>query len=208
VQPPLVCRPLRFAESLSRRLYLLSRYCAPLGQLVVVFPGGLPPPLSRRPRLSSLLSIRWLSCRVTFSGFLVFPPPLITPPPLVAPLLFGWLSHRVAWRPGLFPPYCRARNAAVVVIDIVAIGSSGGIIAIAVAVAIAVSAIAVIAVIVDFEGREGGGYLVLPRVPRPLVWSWGIGGFLLARYLAIGGFRRRAGNNDFEVIICTCVDSC
>ena len=36
----------------------LSRYCAPLVQLVVVLPGGLPPPLSQRPRLSSCLSIR------------------------------------------------------------------------------------------------------------------------------------------------------
>ncbi len=57
----------------------------------------------------------------------------------------------------LSPSYRRARNAAVVVIDIVAVGSSGGIITIAVAVAIAVSAIAVVAVIVDFEG--GGGVL-------------------------------------------------
>jgi hypothetical protein len=101
---PLVCRPLRFAESLSRRLHLLSRYCAPLVQLVVMLPGGLPPPLSWRPRLSSLLSICWLLRCITFSGFLAFPPPLIMPLPLVAPLLFGWLLHRVAWRPGLFPP--------------------------------------------------------------------------------------------------------
>jgi hypothetical protein len=101
------------------------------------------------------------------------------------------LSHHVAWCPGLFPPYPRARNAAVVIINIVAIGSSGGVITIAVAVAIAVSAIAVVAVIVNFEEWEGGGCLVLPRVPRPLVWSWGIRGFLLARYLAIGGFCHR-----------------
>jgi hypothetical protein len=93
--------------------------------------------------------------------------------------------------PASFPPYCRAQNAAVVVINIVAIRSSGGIITITVAVAIAVSAIAVVALIIDFEGREGGGYLVLPRVSRPLVWSWGIGGFLLAGYLAIGGFCHR-----------------
>jgi hypothetical protein len=62
--PPLVCRPLRFADSLSRRLHIFSRYCAPLVQLVVVLPGGLPPPLSRRLRLSSRLPIRWLSRRV------------------------------------------------------------------------------------------------------------------------------------------------
>jgi hypothetical protein len=57
----------------------------------------------------------------------------------------------------LSPSYRRAWNAAVVVINIVAVGSSGGIITNAVAVAIAVSAIAAVAVIVDFKGREGGG---------------------------------------------------
>jgi hypothetical protein len=56
----------------------------------------------------------------------------------------------------LSPSYCHAQNAAVAVIDIVAVGSSGGITTIAVAVAIAVSAIAVVAVIVNFEGREEG----------------------------------------------------
>jgi hypothetical protein len=204
--PPLVCRPLCFAESLNRRLHLLLCYCAPLVQLVVVFPGGLPQPLSWHPHLSSLLFICWLSHRVTFSGFLAFPPPLITPPPLVAPLLFGWLLHRVAWRPGLFPPYCHAQNAAVIVIDIVTIGSRGGIITITVAVAIAVSAIAVVAVIVNFEGREGGGYLVLPRVSRPLIWSWGLEASSSQDILLLEG--SVTGNNDFEVIICTCVDSC
>jgi hypothetical protein len=62
--PPLVCRPLRFAKSLSRRLHLLLPYCAPLVQLVVLLPGGLPPPLSRCPCLSSRLSLCWLSRRV------------------------------------------------------------------------------------------------------------------------------------------------
>jgi hypothetical protein len=57
----------------------------------------------------------------------------------------------------LSPSYCHVRNAAVVVINIVAVGSSGGIITIAVAATIAVSAIAVVAVIVNFEGREGWG---------------------------------------------------
>ncbi len=103
VPPPLVCCPLCFAKSLSRRLYLLLHYCAPLVQLVVVLPGGLPLPLSWRPRLSSLISICWLLHCVTFSGFLAFPPPLITPLPLVDPLLFGWLLHH-AWHPGFFPP--------------------------------------------------------------------------------------------------------
>jgi hypothetical protein len=72
--PPLVCRPLRFAASLSRRLHLLSRYCAPLVQLVVVLPGGLPPPLRRRLPLSSLLSIRWLSFRVASHCLVPWPP--------------------------------------------------------------------------------------------------------------------------------------
>ena len=58
--PPLVCRPLCFADSLSWHLHLLSRYCAPLVQLIVVLPSGLPPPLSRCLRLSSHLPICWL----------------------------------------------------------------------------------------------------------------------------------------------------
>jgi hypothetical protein len=58
--PPLVCRPLCFADSLSRCLHLLWCYCALLVQLVVVLPGGLSPPLSRRLRLSSRLTICWL----------------------------------------------------------------------------------------------------------------------------------------------------
>jgi hypothetical protein len=59
----------------------------------------------------------------------------------------------------LSPSYHHARNAAVVVINIVAVGSRGGIITISVAIAIAnaVSAITVVAIIVDFGGREGGG---------------------------------------------------
>ncbi len=58
-----------------------------------------PPPL-----FTPLHSLVVASRRVTLSGALASPPPLITPPPLVAPLLFGWLSRRVAWRPGLSPP--------------------------------------------------------------------------------------------------------
>jgi hypothetical protein len=157
---PLVCRPLRFAKPLSRRLHLLSRYCAPLVHLVVMLPGGLPPPLSQRPSLSSCLSICWLSRRVA-SRHIVWR--LVLPSPShhasasrSAPLV--WLVVALcclAPRP-LSPSYPRACNAAVVVIDIVAVGSSGGIITNAVAVATAVSAIAVVAVIVNFEGREGG----------------------------------------------------
>jgi hypothetical protein len=60
--PPLFCRPLCLANSLSQHLHLLFCYCAPLVWLVVVLPGGLPPPLSRRLHLSSCLSICWLSC--------------------------------------------------------------------------------------------------------------------------------------------------
>jgi hypothetical protein len=60
----------------------------------------------------------------------------------------------------LSPSYCHVQNATVVLINIVTVGSSGGIITIAVAVTIAVSAIAVTAVIIDFEGREGGGLVL------------------------------------------------
>ncbi len=55
--PPFVCRPLCFSNSLSWRLHLLSRYCTPLVQLIDLLPGGLPPPLRRRLRLSSRLPI-------------------------------------------------------------------------------------------------------------------------------------------------------
>ncbi len=58
-----------------------------------------PPPLFT-PLHSLVVALR---C-ATLSGGLAFPPPLIMPPPLVAPLLFGWLSHHVARRPGLSPP--------------------------------------------------------------------------------------------------------
>jgi hypothetical protein len=81
----------------------------PLVQLIVVLPGGLPPPLSQRLCLCSRLPICWLSRRVA-SGCLVHwpsPPPFIMPPPLVAPLLFGWWLRCVAWRPGL--SLCPAR---------------------------------------------------------------------------------------------------
>jgi hypothetical protein len=73
--PPLVCRPLCFADSLSRRLHLLSRYCAPLVQLIVALPGGLPPPLSRRLCLSSCLPICWLSRRVASRCLVPWPSP-------------------------------------------------------------------------------------------------------------------------------------
>jgi hypothetical protein len=59
--PPLVCRPFCFADSLNKHLHLLSCYCAQIVQLIVMMPGGLPPPLSWRLRLSSRLPIRWLS---------------------------------------------------------------------------------------------------------------------------------------------------
>jgi hypothetical protein len=58
-----------------------------------------PPPLFTPLRLLVVASDY-----ITLSGALASPPPLIIPPPLVAPLLFGWLSHCVAWRPGLSPP--------------------------------------------------------------------------------------------------------
>ncbi len=48
---PLVCRPLRLANSLSQRPRLLSHHRAPLFLLVVVLPDGLPPPLSRHLHL-------------------------------------------------------------------------------------------------------------------------------------------------------------
>jgi hypothetical protein len=53
--PPLVCCPLCFADFLSRRLQLLSRYCAPLVQLIVLLPGCPLPPLGRHLCLSSCL---------------------------------------------------------------------------------------------------------------------------------------------------------
>jgi hypothetical protein len=105
-----------------------------------------------------------------------------------------------------FPPYCCAQNAAVVVIDIVAIGSSGGIITIAVAVAIAVFAIAVVAVIVNFEGREGGGILFFPGFQGLLFGCGGLEASSSHNILLLEG--SVASNNDFEVIICTCVNSC
>jgi hypothetical protein len=73
--PPLVCRPLCFANSLSRRLHLLSRYCTPLVQLIVLLPGGLPPPLSRRLCLSSCLPICWLLHRVASRCLVHWPSP-------------------------------------------------------------------------------------------------------------------------------------
>jgi hypothetical protein len=59
----------------------------------------VPPPLFTPLHLLVVT----LHC-VTLSGALAFPPPFITLPPLAAPLLFGWLSRRVAWHPGLSPP--------------------------------------------------------------------------------------------------------
>jgi hypothetical protein len=101
--PPLVCCPHCFANSLSRRLHLLSRYCVPLVQLIVVLPDGFPRHLSRRLRLSSRLPIHWLLCRAASRCLVPWPPPppFIMPPPLVAPLSFGWWSRHVAWCPGL-----------------------------------------------------------------------------------------------------------
>jgi hypothetical protein len=101
--PPLVCRPLCFADSLSQCLHLLLCYCTPLVQLIVVLPGGLPPLLSRCLHLSSRLPIRWLSRRVAPYCLVPWPslPPFITPPLLVAPLLFGWWSRHVVWHPDL-----------------------------------------------------------------------------------------------------------
>jgi hypothetical protein len=104
VPPPLVCHPLIFAESLSQRLHLLSRYCTPLVQLVV----AQWPPFASQPAPPPLFMPLHLlvvaSHCVTLSGALAFPPPLIMPLPLVAPLLFGWLLGHVAWHPGLSPP--------------------------------------------------------------------------------------------------------
>jgi hypothetical protein len=73
--PPLVCHPLCFADFLSWHLNLLSCYCAPLVQLIVVLPGGLLPPLSQRLRLSSRLPICWLSRRVASHCLVLWPSP-------------------------------------------------------------------------------------------------------------------------------------
>jgi hypothetical protein len=73
--PPLVCHRLCFADSLSRCLYLLPCYCAPLVQLIVVLPGGLPPPLSWHLCLSSCLPIHWLSRRVASNCLVPWPTP-------------------------------------------------------------------------------------------------------------------------------------
>jgi hypothetical protein len=73
--PPLVCCPLCFADSLSQCLHLLSRYCTPLVQLIVVLPGGLPPPLSRRLHLFSCFPICWFLCRVASHCLVPWPPP-------------------------------------------------------------------------------------------------------------------------------------
>jgi hypothetical protein len=73
--PPLICRPICFANSLSLRLHLLLRYCAPLVQLIVLLPGGLPPPLSRRLCLSSRLPICWLMHHVASRCLVPWPSP-------------------------------------------------------------------------------------------------------------------------------------
>jgi hypothetical protein len=102
--PPLVCRPLCFADSLSRRLHLLSCYCAPLVQLIVVLPGGLPPPLSRRLCLSSRLPICWLSRCVASHCLVPWPSPLLSSClrlSLRPSCLVGGCVVYVAWRPGL-----------------------------------------------------------------------------------------------------------
>ena len=72
--------------------------CCPVASLRLS--AGAPASLHASP----FVGCRVASRRITLSGALAFPPPLITPPPLVAPLSFGWLSRRVAWRPGLSPP--------------------------------------------------------------------------------------------------------
>ncbi len=82
---------------------LLCPTCSWLSCCPVAFlrlSAGTPASLHASPFVGCRVALR----RVTLSGTLAFPPPLITPPPLVAPLLFGWLSRRVAWRPGLSPP--------------------------------------------------------------------------------------------------------
>jgi hypothetical protein len=69
---------------------------------------------------------------------------------------------------------CHPRIAAVVVINIVAVGSGGGIISVAVAVAVAVSPIAIIAVIVNVASltslchrrQNGGGQISLVLILR------------------------------------------
>jgi hypothetical protein len=75
----------------------------------------------------------------------------------------------------------RPRIAAVVVIDIVSLGSSGSIIAITVAVALAVSTIAIIAVIVDVASsmlfrhlhQNGGGKFPWYLSYKFLCWKFG-----------------------------------
>jgi hypothetical protein len=173
VPPPLVCRPLHFAESLSRRLHLFVALLHPtcsVGCRVARWPPSTSQsaPLPLFTPLHSLVvvwhHIFWL---------------LGLPLPLSSHLrLLLRPSCSVGCRivlhgtPASFPPYCRAQNATAVVINIIAIGSSSNIITIVV--------------------------------------TWGIGGgseaSSLQDILLLEG--SVAGNNDFEVIICTCVDSC
>jgi hypothetical protein len=112
--PPLVCRPLCFADSLSRRLHLLLRYCAPFVQLIVMLPGGFPPPLSQCLHLSSCLPICWLSRCVASRCLVPWPPPPFhhASASRCAPLV--WLvvaSCCMAPRP-LSPPSALASNHA------------------------------------------------------------------------------------------------
>jgi hypothetical protein len=114
--PPLVCHPLCFADSLSRRLHLVSRYCTPLVQLIVVLPGGLPPPLSQRLRLSSCLPIHWLLRCVASRCLVPWPSPplsshlrlLLRPSCLVGGhvMLHGAPASLSTWRVGLSSRSC------------------------------------------------------------------------------------------------------
>ncbi len=82
---------------------LLSRPTCSVGCRVARLPpsASQPAPL---PLFTPLhLLVVTLRC-ITLSGALAFPPPLSMPLSLNVPLSFGWLSHCVAWHPGLSPP--------------------------------------------------------------------------------------------------------
>jgi hypothetical protein len=69
-QPPLIVPSCPPADAT-----FLFCYCTPLVQLIVMLPGGLSPPLSRRLHLSSHLPICWLSCCVALHCLVPWPSP-------------------------------------------------------------------------------------------------------------------------------------